>query len=270
MGPAVLTLDQIKTYFPESVYRRNPQGALVEYLQHELLDSLFKEPGSRDLAFIGGTCIRILHQSVRFSEDLDFDNFGLSFEEFESLLIKTCRDMEYKGFIIEYSLKERAAFHCHIRFPELLFKTGISPDRGKKILISVDTEIKERNYAPLVSILNRFTVFRRIIAAPLPVLMAQKMMAVIYRPREKGRDLFDLSFLIGLTRPDFAYIEKSLGVEKHEFIHLFESRLDQLDLDFLARDVEPFLFEPNQKERVLFFRETWKKVGDSHPDQTNA
>jgi len=270
MGPAVLTLDQIKTYFPESVYRRNPQGALVEYLQHELLDSLFKDPGSSSLALIGGTCIRILHQSVRFSENLDFDNLGLSFKEFESLLIKACRDMEYKGFIVEYGLKERAAFHCHIRFPELLFKAGISPDRGRKIFVSVDTETKESNYVPLVSILNRFAVFRRIIAAPPPVLMAQKMMAVIYRPREKGRDLFDLSFLMGLTRPDFAYIQKSLGVEKHEFLRLFEARLDELDLDFLARDVEPFLFEPNQKERVLLFKEAWKKVGDDPPDQTNV
>lgn len=270
MGPAVLTLDQIKTYFPESVYRRNPQGALVEYLQHELLDSLFKEPGSSDLAFIGGTCIRILHQSIRFSEDLDFDNFGLSFEEFESLLIKACRDMEYKGFIIEYSVKGRTAFHCSIRFPELLFKAGISPDRGRKILVRVDTEAKERNYAPLISILNRFAVFRRIIAAPPPVLMAQKMMAVIYRPREKGRDLFDLSFLMGLTRPDFGYIQKSLGVEKHEFLSRFESRLDELDLDFLARDVEPFLFEPEQKERVLLFREAWKKVGNNPPGRTTS
>lgn len=270
MGSAVLTLDQIKTYFPEAVYRSNPQGALVEYLQHELLDSLFKEPGSSDLAFIGGTCIRILHQSIRFSEDLDFDNFGLSFEEFESLLIKACRDMEYKGFIIEYSVKEKTAFHCYIRFPELLFKAGITPDRGRKILIRVDTEVKERNYAPLVSILNRFAVFRRVIAAPLPVLMAQKMMAVISRPREKGRDLFDLSFLMGMTRPDFAYIQKSLGIEKHEFLRRFESRLDELDLDFLAREVEPFLFDSNQKERVLLFKESWKKVGYQPPDQTNA
>ena len=52
---------------------------LVEYLQYELLDSLFKDAAAAELSFIGGTAIRILHDSPRFSEDLDFDNFGLSF-----------------------------------------------------------------------------------------------------------------------------------------------------------------------------------------------
>ena len=51
---------------------------LVEYLQYELLDSLFKNKAVAALSFIGGTSIRILHDSPRFSEDLDFDNFGLS------------------------------------------------------------------------------------------------------------------------------------------------------------------------------------------------
>lgn len=110
--------------------------------------------------------------------------------------------------------------------------------------------------------LNRFAVFRRILAAPAPVLLAQKMMAVLFRKREKGRDLFDVSFLMGLTRPDFVYIEKTLKVEKQEFCRMFTERLNALDLGFLARDVEPFLFDPQQKERVLFFPETWQQYRD--------
>jgi len=33
----MLTIDQISEYFPEALRRKNPQGILVEYLQHELL-----------------------------------------------------------------------------------------------------------------------------------------------------------------------------------------------------------------------------------------
>lgn len=253
----MLTIEQIRSYFPEAVFRKNPEGVLVEYLQYELLDSVFKDPGAAELSFIGGTAIRILHQSIRFSEDLDFDNFGLSFEEFEALLDKACRDMQYKGFVVEYRMVERGAFHCYIRFPEILYKTGISPDRGRKILIQVDTEAKEKNYTPRRALLNRFGVFRRIVAAPPGVLLAQKMMAVLYRKTEKGRDLFDVSFLMGMTDPDFDYVQKSLGIEKNEFLKMFTARLDELNLDSLARDVEPFLFEPEQKERVLYFREMW-------------
>lgn len=254
----MLTIDQIRAYFPEPVFRRNPQAALVEYLQHELLDSLFKDAAAAHLSFIGGTAIRILHGSLRFSEDLDFDNFGLCFADFELLLSKACRDMEYKGFIVEYRLVESGAYHCHIRFPELLFKTGISPDRGRKILVRVDAEAKERHYEPRITLLNRFGVFRRIINAPVEILLAQKMLTVLFRKREKGRDLYDVSFLLGMARPDYAFTRKTLGVDKLEFIQMFTRRLDDLDLAFLARDVEPFLIEPQQKDRVLYFREAWK------------
>lgn len=254
----MLTIDQIASYFPDAVFRKNPQGALVEYLQYELLDSVFKLPGAEHLSFIGGTAVRILHQSVRFSEDLDFDNFGLSFDDFERLVVEACRDLEYKGFIVEYRVVARWAFHCYIRFPEILYKTGLSPDKGKKILIRIDAEAKARDYTPKNILLNRFAIFRRILAAPPPVLLAQKMMAVLYRKRERGRDLFDVSFLMGLTRPDFSYIEKCLGVGKAEFLESFNARLDALDLKYLADDVEPFLFSPDQKERVLRFRDIWR------------
>ena len=247
----MLTIDQIASYFPDSVFRKNPQGALVEYLQYEILDSLFKNQGAEHLCFIGGTAIRILHQSVRFSEDLDFDNFALSFEAFESLLINTCRDMEYKGFHIEYRVVAKGAFHCYIRFPGMLHKSGISPDKGRKILIRIDSESKEKNYAPNVFTINKFGVFRRILAAPPAILLAQKMMAVLYRNPAKGRDLFDVSFLRGLAAPEFIYIEQCLNLDRKAFLEKFIDRIDALDLNFLAKDVEPFLFSADQKERVL-------------------
>lgn len=253
----MLTIEQIASYFTKDIFQRNPHGALVEYLQYELLDSLFKHPGAAQLSFIGETAIHILHQSGRFSEDLDFDCFGLSFAAFETMLAAACRDMENKGFVVEYRVVERGAFHCYIRFPEILYRAGLSPDKGRKILVQVDSEIKEPCYAPRVVLLNRFSVFRRIRVAPPEVLLAQKMMAVLYRKREKGRDLFDVSFLMGIARPDFDYIKKTLGVDKEAFLKMFTSRLDELDLAFLARDVEPFLFSSDQKDRVLYFKEGW-------------
>ena len=105
----MLTLEQLSGHFPLTLRQRNPRGMLVEYLQYELLDSLFKNSAAAALSFIGGTAIRILHNSHRFSEDLDFDNFGLSFAQFEELLKTACRDMEYKGFLIEYRIVEKGA-----------------------------------------------------------------------------------------------------------------------------------------------------------------
>jgi predicted nucleotidyltransferase component of viral defense system len=258
VGAAMLTLEQISGYFPPALRQRNPRGMLVEYLQYELLDSLFKDPAASALSFIGGTAIRILGDSHRFSENLDFDNFNLTFSRFERLLKKACRDMEYKGFVIEYRIVEKGAYHCYIRFPEILHRAGLTPDAGQKILIRIDSEAKEKLYEPEMVFLNKFTVYRRIAAAPVGILLAQKMMTVLNRKREKGRDLYDVSFLRGLGSPDFAYIEKTLGLDQRAFLHSFEVRLGELDVNALARDVEPFLFAPEQRERVVTFREYWE------------
>ena len=263
MGDEMLTLNQLATYFPPELMRKNPQGILVEYLQHELLDSIFKEKASGLLNFIGGTAVRILYQSPRFSEDLDFDNFGLSFSQFENLLSSACRDMFHKGFVIEKRFVESGAFHCYIKFPEILYQTGISPLASRKILIRIDTEAKDKFYQPNEHIINRFALYRRILVAPASVLLAQKMMTVLERKREKGRDLFDVSYLSGLSKPDFHYIEKCNGTDKEQFLIKFDQRLQELDFEFLANDVEPFLFDSAQKERVLTFKEYWrtKSVG---------
>ena len=259
----MLTLDQISGYFPQQLQRTNARGMLVEYLQYELLDSLFKDVAAAALAFIGGTAIRILHDSLRFSEDLDFDNFGLSLAQFEGLLKKACRDMEYKGFLVEYRLVEKGAYHCYIRFPEILQRSGLTRDAGRKILIRIDSEAKEKTYGPETFFLNRFGVYRRILAAPAGVLLAQKMMTVISRKREKGRDIYDVSFLMGIAAPDFAYAGRMLGVDRTEFLRRFSERLAELDLNALARDVEPFLFSAEQRERVATFREYWQAVSPS-------
>lgn len=253
----MLTVEQISGHFPPPMRQRNPRGMLVEYLQYELLDSLFKNSAAVALSFIGGTAIRILHGSHRFSEDLDFENFGLSFAQFEDLLKTVCRDMEYKGFLIEYRIVEKGAYHCYIRFPEILHQSGLTPDAGRKILIRIDSEAKEKIYEPRKVFLNKFAVYRRIPAAPAGVLLAQKMITILYRKREKGRDIYDVSFLMGLAVPDFAYIEKLLGLDPKEFSQRFKERLGELDMNALARDVEPFLFVPEERERVASFREYW-------------
>jgi predicted nucleotidyltransferase component of viral defense system len=259
VGAAMLTLEQLSGHFPLTLRQRNPRGMLVEYLQYELLDSLFKNSAAAALSFIGGTAIRILHNSHRFSEDLDFDNFGLSFAQFEELLKTACRDMEYKGFLIEYRIVEKGAYHCYIRFPEILHQSGLTPDAGRKILIRIDSEAKERLYEPEKVFLNKFAIYRQILVAPAEILLAQKMMTILYRKREKGRDIYDVSFLMGFAISDFAYIEKILGIDQAEFLRRFDERLGELDLNFLARDVEPFLFASEQQERVTTFRDYWLK-----------
>lgn len=257
----MLEFDKIKEYFDPRLARLNPKGVLVEYLQYEFLDSLFKIPGSERLCFIGGTAIRLIHQSHRFSEDLDFDDFGLDFQGFSRMLAKTCEEIKLKGFPIEARvLKKGDNFHGYIKFPGLVYQLGLSGHREEKILLSLDAEVKKKLYVPETVALNKFGVFRKINVAPPPVLMAQKLLAVLSRPRAKGRDFYDVSFLAGKTRPDYAYLKKLTGLSREEFAGRVRERCARLDFRALARDVSPFLFEADQTDRVRHFPENLSAV----------
>jgi len=58
------------------------------------------------------------------------------------------------------------------------------------------------------------------------------------------------------TEPDLEFLKKRLDIRsKKELIARLKTRVEELDLKLLARDVEPFLFDPSQKDRVLHFKE---------------
>src|SRR3989338_1313089 len=49
-----------------------------EYFQHVFLEELYKLPEAKQMLFKGGTALRIIYGSPRFSEDLDFSLFGVA------------------------------------------------------------------------------------------------------------------------------------------------------------------------------------------------
>jgi len=64
----MLTLEQLAAYFPLPLHRRNPQGVLVEYLQHERLQEL-------DLNFLAGDVEPFLFSSGQKDRILTFRDY---------------------------------------------------------------------------------------------------------------------------------------------------------------------------------------------------
>lgn len=250
----MLTLEQIYHMYPDTP--RNPaqrRDVLVEYIQHELLDSIFKQKASVQLSFIGGTAIRIVYGSGRFSEDLDFDNFGLTFEEFQHLLDAVVADMKTKQFDVEYRFVEKGEYHCYVRFPNQLQQNSLSPLLDEKILVRVDAMRKEKLREPAIFELNRYERFRPIQVNTLPVILAQKLIAIKDRHREKGRDFYDVHYLYGRADPDEQYIEAATGMRIRDFYGAVYERCSSLSFEDLAIDVRPLLLDVAQVERVRRF-----------------
>ncbi len=249
----MLKLEQIKKYYPVSLANKFPRNILVEYLQYELLDSIFRQKKSERLSFMGGTSIRIVYNGNRFSEDLDFDNFGLTFHDFKKIVEQAIIDIEEKGFSVEKRFVGKEAFHCYIKFPKILEREGLAQINTEKILVRIDSLQRKETFDPQVVLLNKFNVYRNILTNPVDIILSQKMLAGMNRKRAKGRDFYDISFLYGITSPNFEYIKKETGLTREKFLSEFKEYCLRLDFDQLAKDVEPFLID-GQIERVKDFK----------------
>ena len=201
----MLNISEIEKEFPEKlqVFKRN---VLREYLQYKILDFIFSSLESQKLRFIGGTALRIVHGLSRFSEDLDFDNIGISFEEFQEISKKVKKGLENEGCEVEISFSGKAAFRCNIRLPRLLYEQGLSRIASEKILIQLDTENQGFDFVPEKVFINKFDVFRPILVTPIDILLSQKIITAFNRKRPKGRDFYDIMFLIGKTRPNYDFL----------------------------------------------------------------
>jgi predicted nucleotidyltransferase component of viral defense system len=256
----MLELQQIKKEYPESL--QGFERAIVrEYLQVKILQAIFESKQASKLSFLGGTALRIVHGNNRFSEDIDLDNFGLSWQAFGELIQEVKSFLGLEGFLVETSMVAKDAFHCDLRFPKLLYDQGLSPHQQEKILVQLDTVAQGYTYTPEVRILNKFDVFTEIRVTPLNVVLSQKIYTAVNRKRPKGRDFYDITYLFSKTRPDFEFIKQKMGITSPESLREeLLVKIEDLKLDALADDVAPFLITKEQMKRVVKFREFWKQV----------
>ncbi|MFA6547470.1 MAG: nucleotidyl transferase AbiEii/AbiGii toxin family protein [Candidatus Magasanikbacteria bacterium] len=230
----------------------NPKSLYVEYLQYEVLNSIFRHTDK--LSFIGGTALRILFNSQRFSEDLDFDNFGITEKEFEKLTRDISKDLFALGFQVEFRNVYKGAYHCYFKFAEILQKYGFSPHADEKILVRIDTVKQDFDFSPVVGVLNNFGLFFEVRHNPKDILYSQKLLAALERKRGKGRDFYDITFLDGLTKPNLDYLNYKVGIKTMgELKERLLARCSEVDFKEMARDVEPFLFNHDDIVRITKF-----------------
>jgi predicted nucleotidyltransferase component of viral defense system len=256
----MINFEEIKSFYSEGL-RKNPvhfEYMLKEYFHYRMLDIIFSGENASRLSFIGGTNLRILHHIQRFSEDLDFDCFNLSRNEFISMTDTVIDRLTREGINVEADDKEKdknlVAYRRNIVFPGLLFDLGFTGHREKKLLIKIECEPHHYEYEPEKPIIQKFNVFTQIFAPSPSILLSMKTGAVL--ERGKGRDFYDFIFLSGKTDPDFGYLEAKFGIST--YTHLYNRILESCkatDFKLKSRDFEKLVFDQKESKKVLFFKE---------------
>ena len=257
----MLSLKEIQKFYPESLHQYG-EFLIREYLQYKLLEIVYESEYATSLIFLGGTCLRLIHGNQRFSAGLDFDNRGLGKNEFSEISRLIKKGLELEGYDTEIKIVQKDAFHCYVRFPGILFKERLSGYKEQKILIQLDTEPQDYHYTPEKTVINKFDVFTEIINTPLSLLLAQKFYAVLNRKRNKGRDFYDIAFLLSMRiEPAWSYLDQKISISnKEDLKNSILAHCEKIDIDEMARDAAPFLIQAKDAKKIVLFSELMRQM----------
>ncbi len=258
----MLNLEEIINLYPNSLQQQK-RAVLREYLQYKILDLTFKSKYGYKLSFLWWTNLRLIHNNQRFSEDLDFDNKDLTFQEFEKLINEIKYWLELEWFDVEIINKQKWAYHCHIKFLNILFENKLAQMKTEKILIKIDTFDQWFNYEPQKEKLDKFDVLSIIQTTPIDMILSQKIITAFDRKRAKWRDFFDILFILKQTRkPNYDFLKQKINIDNPKDLKQYildKIKEEELDFKFLQKDVQNFLFNPNDKS-VLYFHDLIKEI----------
>ena len=255
----MIDLTYIRGFYPPQIANNaNFQKHLLkEYIELLAMEWLAQSAYSDKLTFIGGTNLRLIHSIDRFSEDLDFDCKNLSQEDFIRMTDGLIRYLSLQGLQVEARDKENtklSAFRRNVYFPELLFSLQLTGHREERFLMKIEAQDQGIAYSREMATISRLGFYFPVPVPPISVLLSMKLSALL--TRQKGRDFYDVLFLWQRTKPDYAFLAQSHGIENEEQLH---ARLQELiaktDMKMKQRDFEHLLLEPRKSEQILHFWE---------------
>ncbi|MCX5726191.1 MAG: nucleotidyl transferase AbiEii/AbiGii toxin family protein [Candidatus Saganbacteria bacterium] len=234
-----------------------------EFLQELILQIIDRRGYFKNLAFVGGTALRILSDLPRFSEDLDFSLVKPKGFNFKALLKTIKNELELNGYEVEEAAgKDKTVLSEFIRFRGLLSELGLAAHKNEKLFIKLEIDSNPpRGFETEVVLVNKNFLFKVQSYQP-PSLFAAKLHAVLFRKYEKGRDYYDLLWFLtrdipinyGLLTNAAAQTEKgAVGFDAGKTKEMLLARIAAVNFTSLLNDARPFL--ENDAEVEYFRRE---------------
>lgn len=98
--------------------------------------------------------------------------------------------------------------------------------------------------------------------------MSKKLLTIIQRKRPKGRDLYDVIWLWGMTQPNKDYLKKVTGKSLPRILENIMTYTSKMDLKAMQQEVKLFLVDPDQVSRMLLFPQFIKQKIKTGPELT--
>lgn len=253
-------IDHLRAYlqsFP-AVQRTN---RLREYLQWLILRSINQHQLYKHLAFVGGTALRIIYDTGRFSEDLDYTLLPGKTFIFHDMAGRITEDMTRLGLACNcYALKEsKAVQSCFFRFSHLLHPLELSANTEQKLSIKVEVDANPPYGGVIDEYFHPGPLMFSVLHHDLPSLFAGKLHALLFRPYSKGRDFYDLMFFLSKRIPFNLTLLKNAAAQTDpdvnlnsagDCILLLKERLRQCTNPRIANDLAPFLLHPDDIHHI--------------------
>lgn len=156
-----------------------------EYLQHVFLSYLYQRKDSGDLAFKGGTALRLLFRSPRFSEDLDFSGSLKPFH-LERLVNDVISKIKDEGIALETQESKPTSGGFLALFQGEL--------HGERIGLELNVSLRKKVRPEPILVATPLYPSYQCLALPVTELVREKCEALL--TRRKPRDYYDLYFLL--------------------------------------------------------------------------
>lgn len=241
-----------------------------EFLQLIILKIIYDKDYFKNLAFVGGTALRILYGLRRFSEDLDFSLINKKGYKFDSFLKKIAYELEKYGFSVEIKKGGKEPVQsAMIKFKEVLYLLGLSSHKEQKLFIRLEIDSNPpEGWNTELSLISKHFVFT-VLHFDIPSLYATKIHACFFRKYIKGRDFYDLIWYLGQkVMPNFKLLnnaikqteKKKIELNEKNFKDFLREKLRGVDFSKVKKDVERFIEDKN--ELKLFDKNIILKILD--------
>lgn len=197
MNNLITNFEQILSFAQSTGIPLTKKRAVIrEYLQTKLIDLIYTQVLSKKLSFVGGTALRLLRGIDRFSEDLDFDNLGLSERQIAGLVMEAAERFKRENIELELTSQEKETrTYFQLKFPRLLYDLKISTNEREKLMIKIDYSNLWKEQQPETIFMHRYGMVQSVVTNPINQLLVQKLAAYALRKTTQPRDAYDVVWL---------------------------------------------------------------------------